>query len=56
MRVRTLLAGSILVTAGVLLPAAPASACIHVYVPVFGSFCDPDPCPWFSEELGIQCK
>ncbi len=56
MRARTLLAASFAVAAGAFLPAAPASACIHLYVPVIGSFCNPNPCPWLSDELGIQCR
>lgn len=55
MRARTLLAASVLATAGVILPAAPASACIHLYVPVVGSFCKPNACPWLEDEAHLQC-
>ena len=39
MRTRTVLAAALLGTAGVVLPATPASACITLYVPVIGSVC-----------------
>jgi hypothetical protein len=55
MRVRTLLTASVIATAGAILPAAPAEACLHVYMPVVGSMCDPDPCKWLSNEYDIQC-
>ena len=41
MRVKTMLLAAVLGTAGALLPAAPASACITLYVPVLGSVCNP---------------
>lgn len=41
MRVKTMLVAALLGTAGALLPASPASACITVYLPVIGSVCNP---------------
>jgi hypothetical protein len=55
MRARVLLAATLLGAAGAVLPAAPASACIDLYVPVIGSFCHPDPCPWLEETTGVEC-
>ncbi|HEV2890040.1 MAG TPA: hypothetical protein VGX28_06655 [Frankiaceae bacterium] len=52
---RSLIAASLVATAAALLPAAPASACIDLYVPVVGSFCDPDPCPWLASQTGVGC-
>lgn len=54
MRARILLAATVLGAVGAVLPAAPASACITLYVPVIGSFCDPDPCPWLAAR-GVPC-
>ena len=41
MRVKTLLVAALLGSAGALLPATPASACITLYLPVVGSACNP---------------
>ena len=41
MRAKTMLLAAVIGTAGALLPASPASACITVYLPVIGSVCSP---------------
>ncbi len=41
MRAKTMLLAVLIGTAGALLPASPASACITVYLPVIGSACKP---------------
>ena len=52
MRAKTVALAAVLGTAGALLPASAASACITVYLPVIGSVCNPcdavpdeAPCP-----------
>lgn len=52
MRAKTMLLAVLIGSAGALLPASPASACITVYLPVIGSVCKPcdavpdaAPCP-----------
>ena len=53
MRVRTVLAAAVLGAAGAVLPAAPASACITLYVPVVGSVCNT--CPTVKYYTGVGC-
>jgi hypothetical protein len=40
-RIQTLLLATVIGGAGAVLPAAPAAACITVYLPVIGSVCAP---------------
>lgn len=53
MRARTLAAAALLGAAGAVLPAAPASACIAIYVPVIGSVCNT--CPTVEHYTGAAC-